>query len=76
MTELELQSRMKLENLKAAILEATRLEGFDHVDPAVDRLVGHLEAYKYTDREFDVLMADRTAPPPAAVEPAEPRLAS
>lgn len=56
MTELELQSRMKLENLKAAILEATRLEGFNHVDPAVDHLVGHLEAYKHTGREFDVLM--------------------
>jgi hypothetical protein len=56
MTEIDLQSRMKLENLKAAILEATRLEGFDHVEPAVDHLMGHLMAYKHTGREFDVLM--------------------
>ena len=56
MTEIDHQSMRKLENLKAAILEATRLEGFDHVEPAVNHLVGHLQAYKYTGREFDVLM--------------------
>jgi len=48
MTEIDHQSMRKLENLKAAILEATRLEGFDHVEPAVNHLVGHLQAYKYT----------------------------
>jgi hypothetical protein len=56
MTEIDLQSWEKLQNLKAALLEATRLEGFDHVQPAVDHLMGHLATYKYTSRQFDVLM--------------------
>ena len=56
MTEIDLQARMKLVDLKSAILEATRLEGFDHVEPAVHHLMSHLVTYRYTSWEFDVLM--------------------
>lgn len=56
-TEIDLQSRVKLANLLEALLEATRLEGFDHVTPAVDCLIGHLVAYKHTRYDgFDVLL--------------------
>lgn len=61
MTEAEiyLQSRTKLANLEEALLEATRLEGYDHVQPAMDCLMGYLVACQHSEDDggFDLLMS-------------------
>ena len=51
----ELAANLKLINLKEAVLDATRREGYDHVESPVQHLMRHLRTYKYSSRESDVL---------------------